>query len=322
MAKGPTSLLIAINLTLVVALVFLTIQVTQLDQRLRTDHISQQGKVLDNDVISTDIDALKKALKEQKDTLSELSASLATLPLDLKEEIAKEFVPAPRVTMEHSAYKTETNAAAITVRANTRLINDWLGHNALFLDHTLKLGMTVDWNKTKLGFEVAEVTPQSPFAQMGIKPGDRITAIDGTTPPDGAALLRALVDPKTLSVSLARDDKKMTLDFIYSEGGGQDVTLDITRAQFDELLPKLLSTLKIAPAIKAGKIEGVRVVELEASNVFALMNLQAADVITRINDAPVSNKTLLEILKKSSAPLELIFLRGEQPHQVSVSFAD
>ena len=68
---------------------------------------------------------------------------------------------------------------------------------------------------TSSGVMVTFIHPQSPAASAGIKPGDIITAIDNkpiNTGHDGLLKVAEMEPGKTVSISLIRDERAISLD--------------------------------------------------------------------------------------------------------------
>lgn len=324
MSRFMFILFFLISVALAAGVFLLSLQVTQLEQRLMTINLktsSLDGATNDSD-LSASIKVLKDSLKETIEKQNELASTIAGLPASLRSEFAKQYAPLPVAILERPAYKIiEEKTAEVVVHGRLSWLQEWLNRNAFFLDTVLERGIKLSWNQNRQGYFVDAVLPFSPFDQMGIKKGDIITSIGNFPVEEKAPVRKKLLDLEAMRIGIVRQEQKFAINLSYSNDIGGVITLDLSREEFDVLLPKLLVSLKIAPAIKAGKVEGVKIIAIEPTNPLALMDFRDEDIITHINGEPVSNKTFIETLQSSESPLDIDFIRNDEETKISIKFA-
>jgi C-terminal processing protease CtpA/Prc len=304
---------------------FLAHQVSELNSLYYASKNFSQSHAVDAKTLLDEIDALKKEVEGQKEMLTEFSSTLTTIGDDLKSDLSKKFIPAPSFVVEKSAYKiTATGEGVYTVEGDKAVIEDWKKRNEFFLNEVLRRSLKTDTLTEKQtmaqgGVVIKKIVPRSLFDQMGLKDGDKILTVnDRPMPP---TMLRTfLVSPVPAKIALLREGKKIMLNVTYTDNAKDKVTLDISKKQFNETLPHLLTTLKVTPALKDGSILGVKIIDLDTANVFSLMNFKPQDVITEINGESVNNKKLLDLLKAKEEPLAFNFIRDEKSEKVVVEF--
>lgn len=296
---------------------FLSNQVSELNNLYYASKNFSQSHAVDSQTLIDEIDALKEDVKKQKEMLAEFSSTLTTISDELKKDLSEEFIPAPLFVVEKPAYKiTPSGEGLYKVEGDKNIIEDWKKRNEFFLSEVLRRSLKIENDSI-----IKKIIPHSLFDQMGLKDGDKILAINGQS--ISPTLLAAfLANASPTKIALVRGDEKITLDVTYEIDEKDKVKLDISKKQFDETLPHLLTTLKIAPALKDGSILGVKIIDLDATNVFSLMNFKTQDVITQINGESVSNKKLLDLLKSKEEPLAFNFIRNEKNEKVVVEFME
>lgn len=322
MPRLSVLILFLITVALAAGIFFLSLEITQLDQKILALKLTPVNSTLPTATgTESEIKSLKASLKELQETQDELATTIAGLPSKLREELSKSFAPAPLYILERPSYEVlDESDGKIKVKGHLRRVREWLERNALFLDQVLEKDMVVGFSRTLSAFVIKDVQPLSPFGQMGLRAGDVITSIDGAALTESSPVRRLLLTLPECQVELKRDEAKISLQLIYGNDQGGVITLDITRAELDAVLPKLLVTLKMAPSIKGGKIEGVKIIAIEPANPLALMDFQAEDIITHINGEPVSNKTFLDAIQNAGEPLEFDFIRDGTADQITIKF--
>jgi serine protease Do len=154
------------------------------------------------------------------------------------------------------------------------------------------------------GAMVEDVTSGSPADKAGIKAGDVIRTLNGTTieSKDQLTSLIASKDPGTeVRIGILRDGKEQTLAVTLGsrpanlgvrEGTGRAVSQGTLRGvTVEDLTPQLRSQLGLDP-----NAQGVAISRIDPSSPVAAGGLQPGDVIQEINRQPVRNAADFERL--------------------------
>ncbi len=177
--------------------------------------------------------------------------------------------------------------------------------------------------KTREGALVAEVTPDSPAAQAGIKSGDVITRVNGQPVTDSGNLALTVSGQgpgKKLAFDILRDGKEVKLDATTGErpgspgapGGALAADDDqgvLNGVTVDDLNVDTRQQFNLPP-----HVHGALVTNVEADSAAARAGISAGDVILEINRHPVkssqdavslsakteSKKTLLRLWSRGS----------------------
>jgi S1-C subfamily serine protease len=129
------------------------------------------------------------------------------------------------------------------------------------------------------------------------------------------------MDPEPAALIVTRDGTRITYDITYADHDPNQVNLELTRHEFNALLPQLFKGLALAPAMKDTKVIGARIVSVDATHIFALMNFKAEDVVTEVDGQPVTNSNLAKALDGESTTLNIHFIRDGAERTLSVTFA-
>jgi serine protease Do len=177
--------------------------------------------------------------------------------------------------------------------ANGRVIRGYMGVN--IQDVTPGLAEKFEL-KERTGALVAEVTPDSPAEEAGLKTGDVIVELDGKPIRDSRHLklqVAQIAPGKDVPVKISRDGKvkqfevklkefpqdKMLAKGKSSQSQSDDVTDGIT---VDDLNPEVRQQFNIP-----GRVKGAVVTDVEPNSPAADAGLQPGDVIVEINRKPV-----------------------------------
>lgn len=166
-------------------------------------------------------------------------------------------------------------------------------------------------DKNQQGAVIAQVTPGSPAAQAGLKPGDIVTAVNGQAVRDSGTFRNA--------IGLLRVGKQVKLD-ILRDGRTQTVAVDIVEppvAQSDNTPEdaRLAGVLFGAVDERSelfGKLEGIPVVEVQPGSRAAEAGLRPGDIVTAVNRKPVrTSQDLANAVERSKGSLLLSIRRGQ-----------
>jgi serine protease Do len=160
------------------------------------------------------------------------------------------------------------------------------------------------------GALIAQVSPDSPAALAGIKPGDIIQAVNNTTIENAAQVrnnvgllrvgshvtLNILREGKPLTVSLATTEPKK---YLATTEQRNRFLFGLGFSNFDQLTPAF------------GRVIGVQIVQEDENSMGRIAGLRLGDVIISANQIPVANTTQLQqIAQQSKDQLLLNILRG------------
>jgi serine protease Do len=163
----------------------------------------------------------------------------------------------------------------------------------------------------QLGALVSQVTPNSPAAAAGIKPGDVIQGVDSVTIQNGAQVrntvgllrvgssiaLKILRDGKTVSLTLTTADPDQ---YLAQTEKNNRFLFGIALMDFDQLTPAM------------GRIQGVQILRIAENSMGWRSGLRPGDVIVSANQKPVTNTTQLQqVAQQSKDELLLNILRGD-----------
>jgi serine protease Do len=145
----------------------------------------------------------------------------------------------------------------------------------------------------KKGALVAEAQDGSPAKAAGIKAGDVITAVDGSTvdsPKELARLIGGMTPGKPVEIKVWRGGKDQTIDVKLGELPSQDkmASADSSNSQTDDNKADTLDNfgLTVAPA-DDGK--GLVVTDVDPGSDAADRGIQAGDVIVAVNSKEVNS---------------------------------
>ncbi|HXS73725.1 MAG TPA: Do family serine endopeptidase [Rhodanobacteraceae bacterium] len=170
--------------------------------------------------------------------------------------------------------------------------------------------------KSRTGALITDVTPGSPAAQAGLKPGDLVVAADGK-PIDDAQDLRNAQGLKPLGSTL-------TLDV---ERGGQRMHVSAKLAADANTLagaaldPRLAgaSFVELPGSLRQQGASGVGIADVDAGSRAAQQGLMAGDIVVGINNTATPNLTTLRrLLVAHPKRLLLVIVRDGQIAQLMI----
>jgi S1-C subfamily serine protease len=294
---------------------------------LRTDYgrltANNQGQAVNDKKISDEITTIKDKLKVQEETIKEFASQMSTLSTRLKTDLRKEFIPSPEYVSSVPMFTSQNSEDGnFKITGDLGALDAWENRNKLFLDYIIQESLVLDFDSTKQKFTVTNIIPNSVFFQMGLRKGDIISTLDKKPVINGDDLKLRLMEPVPTQVEVLRGDKKIAFAIAYAATNPDQAGLGVTRNEFNAALPKLLNSLEIMPAMDDGKVIGVKIVSLEATNVFSLMNFKSEDIITKVNDKTVTPMELMDKLGGDSPTLKIDFIRAGKNKNVAVSFTE
>jgi serine protease Do len=208
------------------------------------------------------------------------------------------------------AIPSETVQAVVTqLKEKGRVERGYLG--AQIQTVTKDIASSVGLDKPE-GAIVAEVQPNSPAANAGIKTGDVVLSINGKAVKDARELSRqvASLGPNgTASIEVWRDAKRQSFDVKLGILSDQPATA--AAGSTDTALETALG-LKLAPA--EGDKKGVAVLEVNPGSKAAERGFSRGDVIAEVAgqavDSPADVRRLLEESRKDGRKAVLLRVAG------------
>lgn len=185
------------------------------------------------------------------------------------------------------------------LRDHGSIARGWLGVQIQSVSEDLAQGFGVPEGKGAL---VAAVTPDSPAAKAGVKPGDLIVSMDGKALEDFKALpkLVAATEPgKRATLEVVREGKTRELtvtvgqtpdsEQVASAGSGEAAP---AKGQLGLQLAALTPETKKKYGIK-GDVEGVLVVDVKKGSSAARAGIQPGTLVLMVDQAPVDSPDAL-----------------------------
>ena len=209
--------------------------------------------------------------------------------------------------------------AAVVAQAEagaTRFRRPWGGVSAQAIDAGLAEALGLDRPE---GVLISDLHPESPFRAAGLRPGDRVTALDGTpvnAPEEMLAYLSARGIGGTARVDWTRDGRAMSAAVALAPApdrpdrdarttGPRSALPGLSLARIN---PAVTEELRLPPGLTAG------VAVTAAEGLAAEAGLRAGDVITAINGAAVADPRGVErALTARAATWTIDLIRGGQP---------
>jgi Do/DeqQ family serine protease len=178
--------------------------------------------------------------------------------------------------------------------------------------------------KRPAGALVATVTPNSPAARAGLKPGDLITAIDGLPIDDPNAFdyrfaTKALGGQAQIGVTRAGKESRLAIALETAPDTKRNAVTISSRSPFQgatvaNLSPALADELQLDQSA-----EGVVITEISDRSSAQVIGFRKGDVVLAVNDTPIESTTDLERVAKAGARLwRVTLVRGGQ--KISATF--
>ncbi|HET6911933.1 MAG TPA: DegQ family serine endoprotease [Rhodanobacteraceae bacterium] len=166
------------------------------------------------------------------------------------------------------------------------------------------------------GALITDVTPGSPAAKAGLKPGDLVVAVDGK-PIDNAQDLRNAQGLKplgtTLQLEIERGSKRMAVS--------ATLAADANTLAGASLDPRLAgaSFVELPGSLRQQGASGVGISDVDANSRAAQQGLQSGDIVVGVNNTATPNlATLRRVLAAHPKRLLLVIVRGGQIAQLPI----
>ena len=206
----------------------------------------------------------------------------------------------PKLTMAQAVFNY--NESALTTEVNAVALTKWIDDNRFHLPEILEQSLTLTFDNAGRGALVDKVVPNSIFAQMGLKPGDRLVSFNGQPVTRAIDIKQKLLDPKNAKVMIARANQNLNLAFNYTTTE-QPVT----------------NSIKVAETSYQNQ-KAVKVIELDTTVPNAL---KANDVILSVNGQLIpTTETFYNAIKTSEAnSMSFAIVRDGQNQELDVALS-
>lgn len=216
------------------------------------------------------------------------------------------------------------------LRSHGKVVRGWLG----LIIQDMNEGLAQSFGLgTSEGVLASEVTPGSPAEKAGLRQGDVVLALNGSTVTDVSDLRNriAMITPGTsVTLDIIRDSVRQQVTVLiaeqpsdFSEGG--KATME---QQSGSVLGKLGLTLQeltpdVAEQFGYSKGQGVIIAEVEAGSPADNVGIEPGQLIEEVNRVRVRNLAeLKEALKKSGKQVLLRIRAGEFSRYVVLKYED
>lgn len=159
------------------------------------------------------------------------------------------------------------------------------------------------------GAVIAQVMPRSTAARAGLREGDVVLRVNGRPIRDGSALRNAiglLEVGASVQLDILRDGKPLTInarvgEYVPATAEGDAINPRLAGASFEDIGPG-------SPL--AGRVQGVRIAQVESGSPAARAGLRSNDVITAVNHRAISSTAELRRAAAGRDALLLNITRG------------
>jgi serine protease Do len=220
------------------------------------------------------------------------------------------------------AVPSNTGKSVITqLKEHGKVTRGWLGVAIQGITPAMAKSLGVNPDEPA-GVIVASVTPNSPAAKAGLKPGDIILSADGKpvkTVHDLPRLVAAMPPGQKLEMTLRRSGKEMNVAATTSEMEQQEQQAAASTGSSTDDKPASASGLGLQlAAIDAGmrrqfripkEVEGVVVTKVAGDSPAASLGIEPGDVIVSVDQQPVKTpQEAAEQLKQAAAHGNILLL--------------
>lgn len=205
-----------------------------------------------------------------------------------------------------------------SLKDNGAVTRGWLGVQIQPVTDDIAEGLNL---KDKKGALVADVTDQSPALAAGIKTGDTITKVgdeDVSDPRDLAKKVARYAPGKTVSVTLVRDGKTMTIPVELGKMPGDKQAANTQPAQTEHSSLADLG-VRLAPAEDGA---GVKVIDVKPGSTAEERGIRPGDVILEVAGKevhqPADVKSALTAVKGAGKRIVMLIRSGDNQRFVAL----
>lgn len=251
---------------------------------------------------SQDLNNLKDSVATQQTEIDNIKNQWQSDLAKLETNLANNYLTKqPQFAVNQVIYNY--NESALTTEANAGALAKWLDDNRFYISEILEQSLTLAYDAAGRGAVVEKVLPNSIFAQMGLKPGDRLVSYNGQPVTRNTDIKQKLLEPQNAKVVIARANQNLNLAFSYVSP-----------------VKQVNNSIKVVETNYQNQ-KAVKVIELDTtvSNV-----LKANDVILSVNGQLIpSSETFYNALKTSEAnSLSFAIVRDGQNQELDVALSN
>lgn len=249
---------------------------------------------------SQDINTLKDTVAEQQAQIDGMANQWQIDLAKFETQVENTYLTkTPVLTMKDVVYSY--NESSLTTVANTQALNAWIANNHFYLDDILNQALVISYDAK--GALVEKVWPNSIFAQMGLKPGDRLVSYNGQIVNRSMDIKQKLLEPQNAKVVIARANQNLNLALSYEN---KDAPIN--------------NSIKVTDTDYQNQ-KAVKVVELDTT----VPNLlQANDVILSVNgQVTPTAQTFYDTIKSTNTNnMTFAIVREGQTQDVDVALTN
>lgn len=319
MNKALQTVYFMLIVVLIAGMGFLGYLYSDLNRRYHAMQTGMEGQ--SGGSVQEELEQVKLDLKDYAQALTALSENVDGMDREIADLSDQKFLSAPQYKVTRLLFTgAEAEGTKLVVVGDKKGIIRWIGDNEIYLDYVLKKGFSLDYDKVRRAVQVTDVVRDSFFYQMGFRKDDRILSINGKILTKGLELRRELLNVTNKNIVILRGTERMNLDVSYVDKVVSEVTVEMTKNEFDDKVTNVLATLQLEPITKDGQNVGLKIVGVDSEGVFSQMKFQPEDIITSVNGKAVTDDRLESALKTSDDYLELGYIRNDKPDTVQVNF--
>ncbi len=327
--KNTSGIIMICVLSLITATGFLAVRHNRLDQQVLALEASVYQQQSQNERLVEQIGSLRQEIVSYQGALSQASEKLGAISSQIQSTndtirlvATPEYVPTVKIYQTLGQEKNE-----IRVVGDRAALNSWKKSNDMYLEHIARKTFHAKHEPATGAVVIEDIVPNSIYYQLGLRFGDKITAIN-SRPAKVATLWNDLLTSESKFFDITREGKKYTYTISIEDTRRQNVDLPLTRAQFLNDVKGIYLGLTTSPAVRNGNLMGVKIDTITQENLLTKFSLQPNDIITKINDQDVNQDRLQQILTANAldeAPtgqteLRIEYLRQNQPATINVGF--
>jgi serine protease Do len=201
------------------------------------------------------------------------------------------------------------------LRDDGKVVRGWLG------------AASVPEDRSRGGARIGKVFANTPAADAGLREGDLVTALDGSTVDSFDELRGRIAELRpghTVTMTVKRDERPFEVPVVLAERPASHALSRLREA------PRSSTPLRSIPATKPdskGRLgvrarsteRGLEVVEVEPRSLAAELDLRPGDIIERINTTEIAEPSDVgRALSARTDRIEAALLRDGVPHRVTL----